>query len=570
MELEETGNLDHEALVNYHVKTLKDKYTYFPGKDVWKVEGKKKIQTWKEVIRLVQNDDNVDIDEVKPVLGKLKEISMKELENESGAVQRDSKDIIREYLAELPIVCSASDDKQGPVLYYALKNPGENNEIAFIQTKSSYDITKISQALDVALDSWSEDRSIIYGSWKKKVIEAINSQLPPTAPAKDIMTDKKLLPLVVECLKSKALNSAKYIPDNKEIAHTADDPDEYCFKFIDTSKYMDLEETPYWDQFFKRLNSGSKTELAEELFCAWIWSILEPNSANRSALWIEGIGMDGKSSVAKALSEIIGFKYCASINQDSYSNKFFFSHIYGKLLVINGDNKNPRLISNSKVHNLLGRDLVQVEYKGCDPFMSKMSAKLLINANCPPQLSNVIHETSRLIYLRVDPLSPEEAKLGDSNFVENLISEKSAFLAKCRHYYEKYCPNNANFILPPELEDLKDSRCIADDTQLIEDFFEDKIVMKANSKISVVAMKEKISTYAKLLKTKHPTLETRYIITEINNKLSRDFIKERAIEKGRRLYYWMDIDFKGSDTQEVRRPELDRTGVEEVDELEGI
>lgn len=225
------------------------------------------------------------------------------------------------------------------------------------------------------------------------------------------------------------------------------DSDEIAYKRFNPAILKD-GPTPYWDQFLTRLNFS-------DVFMAWVWSIFDPRNKGRQILWLHGKGNDGKSTAISAITEWLGEDNVMPIDENT-SSQFFYSKVYGKRLAVFGDCKSPRYIAGSKIHSLVGGDYVPIERKGEQPFTAHVQIKLLIASNLFPEIDfSMPNEASRLLLLKLKQPKMDD---GDPNFKEGLVSEKSAFLFKCKQSYDKLCPNHAKIHVPEEL-----------DTEMLED-----------------------------------------------------------------------------------------------------
>ena len=223
------------------------------------------------------------------------------------------------------------------------------------------------------------------------------------------------------------------------------DHNELAFKQFNPELLVD-QPTPTWDQFLSRVDYPN-------VFLAWVWSVFDPENMGRQALWLYGKGADGKSRVLVALTEIFGKRQTGSVSQDGINGQFFYSKVYGKRLTIYGDCKNTRLISQGKIHSLLGGDYVQIESKGRDAFHDRVYSRLLVSANDHPEIDfSLKNESSRIIELCIDSVDKSLAE-GDRNFESNLVTEQWGFLYKCRQAYAELCPSRMEIRLPKELKD---------------------------------------------------------------------------------------------------------------------
>jgi hypothetical protein len=248
--------------------------------------------------------------------------------------------------------------------------------------------------------------------------------------------------------------------------------------------------TPAWDMFLERLDYP-------EVFLAWTWSIFDPENEGRQALWIFGEGFDGKSTAIRAISTIFGTRQTFAVTHGTYRSNWFFSEAYGKKLAVYSDCKNTRLISEARIHQLLGGDQVAVEFKGENSFMARVYSKLLIGSNFTPDVDfSKNSEATRLLYLEIKPLKNKES---NTYYEKQLVEEAPAFLFKCRQMYDKYYPvfqaqdgkqYRSNELRPTDehLESMKSS-CSSKETIIVERFMAEELEF-GNSKKHVLKIED--------------------------------------------------------------------------------
>ena len=260
--------------------------------------------------------------------------------------------------------------------------------------------------------------------------------------------------------------------------------DKPSFFFWDSAR---LKEGPHpnWDSWML-----SMPEYARPAFRAWIFGIFDPRNHGRQALWLQDRGYSGKSSVFRSLEKFIGRHAVGSISHGSLGNQFGYASVYGKRLVIYGDNKNPKLLHQEKIHSILGGDIVSIERKGIDPFSAPIHAKLLVASNVPPEVDLFARsEVTRILYIPLHE-PPEESMLAytkhrdgkvmrhkdgtpifvGGNLEEKLFPEIPAFLATCARDYAELCPNHTDIVLSSEMWEALHTRCASPEHLAVERF----------------------------------------------------------------------------------------------------
>lgn len=246
-------------------------------------------------------------------------------------------------------------------------------------------------------------------------------------------------------------------------------------------------ETPAWDGWLEQM-----PPVCRPIFRAWVWSIFDPRNRGRQCVWLRDGGYSGKSSVGRALNLYMGGVGVGTISKGSTSSQFAYSTVFGKRLLVYGDNKNPRLLSTEVVHSILGGDAVQVERKGQDSFSAILHAKLVVFSNVLPEIDLFArNEVSRVLYI---PLSepPEHVlkrycEVGfdgkvmrredgtpifvGGNLTADLLGEMPCFLTRCRADYATYCPSGQDIAIPQEMWSMMDRDCCSPEQMAMEEFF---------------------------------------------------------------------------------------------------
>jgi hypothetical protein len=304
----------------------------------------------------------------------------------------------------------------------------------------------------------------------------------------------------------------------EEIPLISWEAEQKAFKKFDPS-YLQEGEYPDWLAFTERLDYP-------EIFCAWVWSLFEPEDFGRQSLWIHGEGFDGKSTVIRALTTVFGERHTCAISHRSYTEKWFFSEVYGKRLATYADCKNPRLISESRIHSLLGGDLVNIEYKGLHSFTAKIYSKLIIASNMAPEIDvNKASELTRLIYLEIKPLDSIKP---DPLYEQRLIEQAPHFLHYCRSVYAKYCTNGVSIDLPKELTKNILKTCESKESSSVDDFIADALEFGENYKVSVNDLYSAMHIH---LSANYLSSKINYAFTDLKVRFKRMGIEKKRVQQ---------------------------------------
>jgi hypothetical protein len=265
-----------------------------------------------------------------------------------------------------------------------------------------------------------------------------------------------------------------------------------AFKVFDPST-LKTGATPAWDEFLTRLS-------IPEVFLAFIWSIFEPDNFGRQVLWLHGPGNDGKSRVINALTKYIGHRAVAAISQGNTSSQFFNSAVYGKRLAVFGDCMNTRLISTNAIHTLVGGDIVSIEAKGKQAFPGRVFCRVVVGSNYPPEIDNTPNQTSRLLYLRVSPLSSVISNLpagDDATFEGRLLAEMPFLLGKAKAAYDNRCPRNGRIVVSQDEFDSMMLYAKSEIQEFIEQFAKEHVMQVAGHAEECSAVTEYFTYLAK-------------------------------------------------------------------------
>lgn len=223
---------------------------------------------------------------------------------------------------------------------------------------------------------------------------------------------------------------------------------------------------PAWDQFLDRCSHP-------ETIRAYIWSIFEPSNFGRQALWLQGEGGDGKSTVLRVLANFMGVQHTLTIGLGSYDSEFFYGSVYGKRLAIYPDCKNVSVLRKEKIKSMLGRDIAQINGKYEKPFSAQIYCKMLIGSNWLPQINwGDNSERSRLLVCTVRSYEDE---FGDPDFEFKLAEQLPAFLLTCEADYKLQCPRGMNLVVPLAMQQMIKTQCAALDGIVLQEFIDSNL-----------------------------------------------------------------------------------------------
>lgn len=155
-------------------------------------------------------------------------------------------------------------------------------------------------------------------------------------------------------------------------------------------------------------------------------------------LYLHGSGNDGKSVFVKMLGGISG----SVCNYDG-SDKFNYFNMFGKSLIIQNENKKPKILQHVVLKAITGGDFVLIEQKKKDAFTGEVRGQLIIVANDPIEVFGTPDESRRLRYFKVSqPNITDEQRLLPDDYLRELSSTQNEFLNYCRQCYEELKTEN--------------------------------------------------------------------------------------------------------------------------------
>lgn len=305
---------------------------------------------------------------------------------------------------------------------------------------------------------------------RKETFRALREYFTNSPLLEQVRSKLSLKPFLIKMLVEHMMVDERHLFDADPL-QISWDHESYAYKKMDQS-FLQPGPTPTWDEFTSRLDYPA-------VFMAWVWSIFEPTNNLRQVLWLRGAGNDGKSSVQKAIEQVIGREYCYSMKPGDELQQWFQKNVFGKVLVNYADCRNQFLISNDNIKQLTGGDTTSIEGKGENSFTGKIYSKLLVTSNFHPKINPENQaQMSRLIKLEI--AAQDESKK-DSGFEIRLQLEMYAFLHKCKQAFEVLISTgNERLELPAELTERIKIDCASYTYLNVQDFVQDNVEFGAN------------------------------------------------------------------------------------------
>lgn len=324
----------------------------------------------------------------------------------------------------------------------------------------------------------------------------------------------ELTSFIIEMYKFFRLDPDKNITEPPQVLSWSSEKP--AFKVMDASVLVPGPH-PTWDEFLARTSDAST-------FRAYVWSIFEPQNTGRQALWLQGEGGDGKSTVLRVLARFLGESHTLTIGLDTYNSDFFNGAAYGKRFAIYPDCKNLSVLRKERIKSMLGNDLVEINNKYEKQFSARIYAKLMVASNWMPQINYLDDsERTRLLVCKVQSYGDE---FGDPDFEEKLYSEMGAFLVTCQKDYEKQCPKKMNLIVPPRMREVIKTECSALDGVILQNYVQDYLEFDPSYTT------EKAKLYASLKSFFHHNNYSNGDVQFAFNDLGRLLGKKKVVPEG--------------------------------------
>lgn len=357
------------------------------------------------------------------------------------------------------------------------------------------------------------------------------------------------------------------------IASISNNTHEYCFSYIPLEQIRELNKnqaTPAWDNFLLQFN----LEAERHLFMAFVYSIFKADNCGRQILWLQGAGLSGKSTVVNVIADELkryGEHLVRTIAGKFNFDKYGFDGLDQARLAIISDTKERALLSRPEILQITGNDYVHVQGKFKQPRTIKIFNKVIAVSNVSPFVSiNKLHETSRMLYLRLDTelckqrfnywyKNPEvSSDWNNRDWKEQLYKEFNYFLANCADYYYKYLATDGSFSIPQQLWDKLDENSISSYRNVVKSFIDNCLIRTAGKRIALKAAQERLKKFINLKSV------TTVLAMELYQSLeAEDYKVETLQHKSIKIMAIQDCQFKNENLtfEELQNQLLNNTSI---------
>jgi hypothetical protein len=233
------------------------------------------------------------------------------------------------------------------------------------------------------------------------------------------------------------LNKGKYIL-KKPIKLISNCTSTYCFAYYNLNKLKVGGEWDAWQSFINNF----KTPLMADQFMAWVYGIFVEDDKNRQVLWIEGVGMSGKSTVVRVIGlQLLRensalFKTIAEYG----NNDFALEEMENCHLAVFAEGNEQNFFKRRDILTMTGGDYVNINRKHKQVISKRLQVKILVHSNYAPKINyQYRHETTRLLHVQLDTqkCNPKYFKEYPNGFEDALDKQFLTFLANCKEPYYK-------------------------------------------------------------------------------------------------------------------------------------
>lgn len=190
------------------------------------------------------------------------------------------------------------------------------------------------------------------------------------------------------------------------------DPDFYSTVQL-SCDWIPHAECPTFDRFLEEVAYEDCVPLLLEM----MGQALCPSYGFPVAYFLEGAGRNGKSTLLRALSNLVPDEYSASVTLQALGrDKFAAAQLAGKLVNIVGDLSSKELEDAALFKQLTGQDRVPAEVKYGQPFHLRNSATMIFAVNKMP----FTHDQTHGFYSRVLIIPFDKKFLSDQDIDPNL------------------------------------------------------------------------------------------------------------------------------------------------------
>lgn len=189
---------------------------------------------------------------------------------------------------------------------------------------------------------------------------------------------------------------------------------------------------PHNEKYFFRnmIHAEYKPEAKAEKFLKWLCEVLPDENARlciqeifgycffrayplHHIFFLVGSGRNGRSTLMRTLTSLLGAKQCASVPLELLSERFQVANLIGKWVNVVSEPRSKKLLDTPIIKKLTGEDLVEAEFKCKQKTVCFTNyAKLIVLANeLPPVKDTSFGWWERVIVIEFPVSIPEDKRI---------------------------------------------------------------------------------------------------------------------------------------------------------------
>ncbi len=161
-----------------------------------------------------------------------------------------------------------------------------------------------------------------------------------------------------------------------------------------------FDPTPMPTPLFDEMQSRMDWPEAAAAFCG---SLFDPDADRQQYLYLYGQGGDGKGTLARLLSRLLGASATSLSSPPQRGNKHWACDYVNRRLVVFSDLTDARALRSAELRSVTGGDAVTVDPKRQASYSATLTCKLLFCSNELPELSATAADARRIIFVEMTP-----------------------------------------------------------------------------------------------------------------------------------------------------------------------
>ena len=305
------------------------------------------------------------------------------------------------------------------------------------------------------------------------------------------------------------------------------------YKLPDAIDVLPLDNT--WHYVLRQFRNKDEADL----FSAFIYSLFDAKDKGRQLLWLHGMGRTGKSSMINALAKFItniSVTLLGTLPNDKDAGRFTLSSIDKARVILINDNRDRLLLQQDKILRITGDDYSHIEAKQSTAKSMRLYAKIIsVSNNSPIVDSTLVHETSRLIYLKfdhklaIDSFNAFYNKHPDGKFQDMLYDGINEFIAYGRSHYNRLVDATCQLRVSETISKLMITDCSQPELAFIDMFIRNNCSKKRGEYISLNDFVDRYRTFLGKSKLSTPSIQAiqRYLMDN-QQMYEVDYISDKA------------------------------------------